>query len=374
MAQPESKSRFRSWNHRRIDFLRRVKLKLVYLLCSPFNSWAIKPNPSYLVLRLDDKLGDSVTSTGFLRLLKTKNPNSTLTVIAGPSTVSVYRELGFVDSVVESRKGFFSSMGLYIKLRGREFGYIINTSHILNPRTVFFVTCLKAFRKVSFGNSGYDIFSDIIQIDFKKEHVTDRFRSVLKLLEINYADDGLNYVVKVPEKAASEVAPVLESLRAKCRYLVALNSFAGGRLRNFNQQTTVELVRELTAQGDTVVISIANAGDHRLISKWNTGEIPSWVYYPKFSDLAHNLALVSGCDVVITPDTAWVHLASALKKKIVAVYRPDRNKDELNSVIWAPYGSQSRVVFADIPEQAEDDINYISVKKTVEAASNLLGR
>jgi ADP-heptose:LPS heptosyltransferase len=121
-----------------------------------------------------------------------------------------------------------------------------------------------------------------------------------------------------------------------------------------------------------VVISVANAGDHRIVSEWRENSKNSnWIQLKEFSSLNDNLALLSLADLVITPDTAWVHMASALGRNLVAVYREDT--EEKNSIIWAPAHKNSKVVIAPNTLENPYDINNVSVDEVVQAAKSLLG-
>lgn len=87
--------KIRALNHKRIDAMRGFKLRLANLLFSPFSRSVGRQFGSILVLRMDGKLGDSVTATGFLRELKKKHNNCKLIIVASQSTETVYNKLNF---------------------------------------------------------------------------------------------------------------------------------------------------------------------------------------------------------------------------------------------------------------------------------------
>lgn len=363
-------SYLRRLNHQRIDFGRKVKLATMAALFSPFSQ--CRPAPSaaaIVVLRLDDKLGDSVSSTGFLRNLKNQNPENQLIVVCGISSYMVFKNLDFIDQIYKAEKGLLNTFLLYRKLRKHVYKYVINTSHILNPRSVFLVAMLRASRKIGFENFQARFFSDHVKIDFAREHVTDRYQNILKVTgEANY--QSLDYQVVVDAKALERAQIIVDELRKQYRYIVALNSFAGSRLRNLNQATTIKLVKELAKNPDICVLSLASEGDHRLIKVWKvTCGILSWHAHEELSLLDDNIAFMQLCDVMITPDTAWVHIASALKKKLLAIYRADAvDALEKNEIIWAPYKTEFIKVVV-----ASNDINDVQVAEVARLACKMLG-
>lgn len=378
--------KIRHWNHRRIDKMRAWKLWLARNLFGQFSQFIgdTESNQNILVLRLDGKVGDSVTATGFLRAIKQHSPQSRIIVATNQAASSVYAGLDFVDQVLISKKGIVSTCKLFKQLKSSDYKYIINTSHILTPQVVFLCSFLKAFRKIGLGNSSHNIatqkpFSDVVAIDFKKDHITDRYKKVLALIGVNHPD--LSYQVKISSEAQLKAQNYIQDLRKHFKNIIVLNSFAGGRLRNFSQKTTQELVLQLLNRiPDSCVVSVANQGDHNILQQWipngasskRDSEILRWSHNSAFSSLQDNMALLQEADLLISPDTAWVHIASAVNKKMVAVYREDRDSTEENSTIWAPYGAQFIIVKAPATGLNPDDINNVNVDAVVTAAYDLL--
>lgn len=365
----------RHLNHRRIDFSRAFVLKLTTWLVRGFSRfYPSEAKRSILVLRMDGKLGDSICSTGFLRELKRAFPERKLVVVAGTSTVDLYKALPFVDEVYIGQKGLFKTLSVYFELKKINFDFIINTSHILNPRTVFLVACLQAFKKIGFGGAKDGIFSEQLTINFKTEHVTDRYRAALRAVGVMNAEKlSLDYEITRDVTDAAVVAEHLAKWRGADFKLVLLNSFAGGRLRNLSEQTSRNIAELLLKDPRVVVISAANRGDHDILSRWLRNEKTGrWVHFPQLSTLNQNVALADACDLILTPDTAWVHIASALHKKLVAIYRQDVDPVENNSVIWAPYGANARVIYAVSAAGSTEDINNLKPELVAEAILNLL--
>ncbi|AGH95672.1 glycosyltransferase family 9 protein [Pseudobdellovibrio exovorus] len=369
--------RIRHWNHKRIDKMRAWKLQMARFVFGPFSRFLTedKADKKILVLRLDGKVGDSVTATGFLRAIKNSYPDYQLIVATNKGAAEIYQSLSFIDQVLIGQKGIGSTLALFAQLKRNSYAYIVNTSHILTPQVIFLNSFLKAFRKISFENLKMKgIFSDCLSIDFHAEHITDRYQKVLTAMKLSKAD--LSYQVNIELESARKAEAYLQDLRKKYRQIIVLNSFAGARLRNFNLQTTKKIVSELLQRWpEACVLSVANIGDHRILNEW-ISEAPDsrWIHNPEFSTLQENMAILNKADILITPDTAWVHVASALKKKVVAVYREERNPAESNAVIWGPFGTQAVVVTAASKESAPDDINNVNVSEVIKAVSSIIDR
>lgn len=362
----------RNWNHKRIDYLRSLRLRITKCFFDN-QSNLIAENQgerNILVFRLDDKLGDAVASTGFLNSVKKNYPDCKLIILAGPQTSEIYRGLSFVDDVLTCKKGFGSLLSAFSQLKKKSFKYVVNTSHILSPRVVMLLSLLRAEKKIGFLNGNYRVFSAVADYDANLDHVTTRYRHLAGLMKIQNPD--LNYVLEIKPASVAKAQNALAAYKKSGKKIILINSFAGARLRNFSKDTTLKLVKGLIADGNNVVISVANSGDHRILNEWRSefSNLTNWIQLTEFSSLEDNLALLSQSDLVITPDTAWVHLASAQRVNLVAVYREDT--DEKNSLIWSPNHKNSKVVMAPNTPENPHDINNVSVEAVLNQAKALL--
>jgi ADP-heptose:LPS heptosyltransferase len=361
----------RSWNHRRIDFLRKFRLQITKKFFDHRKNVIPekRAEKNILVFRLDDKLGDAVVSTGFLKSIKMSYRDHKLTVLAGPQTAAIYKTLPFIDEVVICKKNFGALFKVYSELKKRSYRYIVNTSHILSPRVVMLMSLLRGAGKIGFLNSDYKLFTATAQYDENKHHVLFRYRNLIELMGVE--DPELQYVIQLNKDSVGRAAAALEAYKKAGQKIIVLNSFAGARLRNLSKETTSEIIKKLTQNGSHIVLSVANEGDHRILNEWRSGAtVKGWLQLSDFHTLDDNVALLSLADLVITPDTAWVHLASALGRNLVAIYREDT--EEKNSVIWAPAHPNAKVVTAPSTAENPFDINNVSIDEVLLAANSLL--
>lgn len=369
-------AKIRDWNHRRIDIMRAFKLALAGALFPWFarRTKSEKTEADILVFRLDDKLGDSITSTGFLSELKKSFPQSRLVVLSGKNAAFIYKKLKFIDEVIVVKKGIWQSLRAFLILRTRSYRFIFNTSHILTPQVIFLSSFLRAWKKITFLNAKARSFTDHITYDEKKDHVTTRYQKSLEAVGIESAP--LDYqMVSADEKASRAVDKAIVELRRKAPMIVILNSFAGARLRNLNQKTTTDIVRGiLKNHSNVVIVSVGSDDDLKKIQYWVTAfNDRRWVCYSRQGSLGFNFALAQHSALIITPDTAWVHVASALKKPVIAIYREDE-AHEKNSLIWSPYKTLNEVVYAPFDLSRPHDINTVDPEQVVSGVGRLLSQ
>lgn len=360
--------KIRSWNHSRIDLMRAAQLFFFKVIFDSISRFVDKQNcgSRVLIFRLDDKIGDSITSTGFLREIKKHDPTLNLIVLAGEGTLFVYQNLPFVDEIKIVPKNFFGLLKTFWQLNKHSYKYIVNTSHILKPRVIFLASCLKSYKKISFLNPNYHLFSDHCLYSENNDHVTKRYQSALKIMEID--SSNLHYEVVIPRSNLSKAIECTSSIKKINKKIIVLNSFAGARLRNLNEQTTVSLIQQIFMNNkNCVIISIAHAGDMKILKIWQKKwSHPDWLIFENMTTLMDNTALMSQADLIVTPDTSIVHLASALNKKLIAIFREDQGQEK-NSMIWAPIGDHAKVIYAENLNSEHPDINQVNIQKVVES-------
>lgn len=372
----EVKRSFRHLHHEVKDRIRDFKASLFEFLFGSNSCFiqSISLDDPILILRLDDKIGDSIAATGFLRELKNTNPQSKVIVLAGPSSALIYKKLSFIDEVLIVKKGFFKSLGIFLRLRRFKFKYIINTSHILSPRVIFLCSQLMAYKKITFLNAKSKVFNEHAFYDAAVDHVTVRYISILKTLNSKVNNYNLEYEINLDSDQENRALRLIQDLKIRFKKVIILNSFAGARFRNFNRQTTLDIITKLIVDRDLVVVSIGNHNDLHLAEEW-ISELKNdqWVCFAGEYDLSFNFGLVKYADLVITPDTALVHVASAFKKDLVCVFREDRSDSaEKNCLIWAPHQTRSRILYALPKKENPEDINSIDGALIAEAAFALL--
>lgn len=364
----------RDINHRRIDLMRAFVLEVCRVFFNFFHRHNVEDGVqnSLLVFRLDDKIGDSVTATGFLRGLKESFPQSRLIVLSRRNAAFVYEGLAFIDEVLVVKKGFWSTLQTYRKLSQQTYRFIFNTSHILNPQVVVLVSLLRAFRRLTFLNENFEMFTDHVTYNQWQDHITERYRQIFKKIGLTVVN--LDYCLTLTEDpVVGQIREWFQTLRQRYGSVVVLNSFAGARLRNFNEETTQNIVLGLLkVSANMVVVSVGSADDLPKAQKWIQKASDSrWICFPQAKSLRANCEMILQSDLVITPDTSFVHICSALKKPVVAVYRQDEAQEK-NSMIWAPYRTRHAILYAPVDRQRPDDINTVDVDQVVRKATELL--
>jgi len=370
------KQGFRYYNHALVDAMRDFRRWLMTSLFGrPFRTLGskdLKDIQKILVLRLDRKLGDSIVSTGFLRVLHEHFPKAEITVLTAPETAIVYQTLDFLK-VIPVAKGIGPSLKVVRQLKGQVFDVLFDTSNLISPKVIHLAGSLKAHQKIAFKNPKYRLFSHHVEFDEKRDHVTEWYKKALAVIGVQEQD--LSYVLKVPQKNKDTVDGVLAEKGSP--KIIVVNSFAGiqPHLRSLTEAKLKEVLHALHRSfPEHLLVSVANKGDMNLLKEWKQkGGAPfAWTLFPACTAFFDTCRFIERADFVVSVDTSVVHMACALKKPLVAIYRSDAFPTEERTISWYPYGTKFEMV-TSVPraDQKEQNVNDIRGEDVTAAASKV---
>lgn len=367
------KKTFRQWNHNFTDSVRDLRRLLIKIFFGkPFRDRGpVSEIRSIVVLRMDRKLGDSVVATGFFRALHQGLPKAQITVLASRESEPIYRTLGFLNVIVVP-KGMWPTIKAVWNLRKFVFDVLVETSHLISPKSIFLVGQIKAKRKIAFKNKQSELFSDHIEFDEDFDHVTARYQRTLAALGIQ--TDDLSYQIHLPEPVKANVDRQIQE-ELKGQRFIAINSFAAARMRNLTEASTRTLVEKLlTRFPNHLVVSIGTSGAMNGLKQWiKNSQLANWRVLQNSTEFFENARLIEKADVVISVDTAIVHVACAFKRPLVGLYRLEPKNVNRPAISWDPYGTNFEVIYSKPqPDEPEQDINNLDFDRVVDAVERLM--
>ncbi|WP_075183040.1 glycosyltransferase family 9 protein [Pantoea sp. 1.19] len=141
------------------------------------------------------------------------------------------------------------------------------------------------------------------------------------------------YDLHVPVEVDNEVKNYLATSGSARN--VIINIFTGSPERCFSEAQLCRIIAMIRQRYADVRIILL---DHR---RQLTLPLPPGVAAHPFSTLQHVMALIRRADLIISPDTAIVHIAAAWQKPLVSVYKNVVDNNDL----WAPgYPQASQII------------------------------
>ena len=371
---------------RRLD--RRVYRALFALYRAAFPAAGAAPRAAdvrrLLVARVD-RVGDLVLLSPALSYLRTALPGAAIEVLASRANASLLASDPRVDRVhvhEPTARGWLRSARA---LRARRFDVVLSVrllDHLgegllaaaVAPRGGARVT---ARRPTQFAG----LFTRSVRIPRSRTHVVDRLLYLARAAlgdapagPCRRADDLRHYPPLLAEgDAAARRAADFAAERLGGWPYVAFNAWASDPRRGFGPAYAAALVAGIAARRPDLAVVLTpppgREGEAAAILRDATARAPGaaarLAAAPTSGDLRNLVALVRRARAVVSPDTATVHVASALGTPLVAVY----TDLAVEAGTWGAWGDARRVVH--LRERRPPDA--VPATAVLDALDDLLG-
>ncbi len=269
-----------------------------------------------LVLRGEGALGDAVLSSFLYRELKKVNPSLKITVACFGAVYAFLKCVPDIDQLyvlpVSSRlrahQRWFSLLWAAWKLRQKHFDLVLDTSFIKYPNW-------RAFKCVcSIGDTLLDAEHCPVQLGEPNLSIDQHVRAIA--VQLGVKEPCSDFVLPVPQQTEDKINQFIQQ-NVPNGY-VCLNLFGSVSARTFTLDSYRLLVEKLKKYGLPIVLPYM-PGQKETVLAYLDAENENVKAY-QTSDVSDLFALVRGARVVLSPDTAVVHIATGFHKPTVGFY------------------------------------------------------
>lgn len=268
-----------------------------------------------LVLRGEGSLGDAIISSCCYREIKKANPKAKITVACFGSAYEFFKNNPYVDEVfklpvrrvIRPNQRWLSLFLSALKLRRRKFDLVLDSSDkdFFNWR---------AFKHVCGGARVLDCFTSPVRpFGSPKEHGSQHEAAILKQLGIKNPDKS--YDLPIPPLRRQAAADWLEE--HKIHKYILLNPTGSVAPRRFRPETLRELCAALRRLQLPFVVCAMPSNVKELTETFK--DVPD-AYVKQTADIFELFEFVRRAALVVTPDTAVVHIASGFEKPSLVFY------------------------------------------------------
>jgi len=314
----------------RYDLLRQNIAKFIFDGKSRQNkTFDIDNVKSILFLRDDNKIGDMVVSTCLFREIKIKYPNIKISVLCGKDNKDIIGHNPNVDEIIELKYGFVENIPLFISLGKRHFDLIADFLPLKpKPRYLAMLRLLKPEFLTGFYKKDYKIYTHSFEENLNDKHITKYYELFLNFLGIK--NPSLKYDVFLGSEEEVIKRGIGSKLQGKN---IVLNIFAASKHRRLSIEKTEDLILRIK-QATKCNIFVLSHDEQTFQAVQPLEAYGATIFHSK--SILDTAALIKLCDLVISPDTAIVHIAAAFNKKLVALYLDYSDREEKTDIIWGP--------------------------------------
>lgn len=308
---------------------------------------------SILFLRYDGKIGDMVVNTLMFREIKKVYPDIKIGVVARGEAKNIIVDNPNVDKIYEYKKDRKSIKKLAEEIKNEKYDLLVDFSEMLRVNQMMFINLCSARINMGLDRKKWQLFDISIdsEIDFKwNEHITKRYEAYLRKIGIfENVDISYDLRIRESEKYLEFFSKIKES------NFVLLNPYGASKHKSFSIKTLEKIIQFLKSLNIGVVCIYYEDKYQELKILENQNDN---VYIPQdINNIMDSSYLINKCNFVITPDTSIVHIASALNKKIIAIYPPKGGKYGVDHLVWSPLSKDSFVLFCEDKKTSYDEVD-----------------
>ncbi|MDR7866246.1 MAG: glycosyltransferase family 9 protein [Sporomusaceae bacterium] len=320
-------------------------------------------------------IGDVLLSTPVARALGEAFPGAAIDMMVIPLTAPLARHNPYINDVIEyDKRGQHKKIGELLKLvgqvRARRYDLAVTTNFA--PRGAMLAWAAGIPTRVGYDaqHAGLFLTHTASAKRVVIRHEAENYLDVLKPLGVTTADTSLALDIDPRDTAA-----LGDKVRRRPGKKLVLICPAGSYPhKSWTTQGYAALIQALTPEADCCLVG--GKAEEALLAKINqeTGEAAQ--VFPGALTLGELAALTKEADLMVTVDTAPLHIAQAVGTPVVALFGPT------DPHVWGPRGPR------DIVLQAPTDcspcwgraacgdnrcINALSADRVISAAQALLG-
>ncbi|MFP4023616.1 MAG: glycosyltransferase family 9 protein [Thiohalospira sp.] len=260
----------------------------------------------FLIIRFSS-IGDIVLTTPVVRCLKNQVEDAEIHYLTKPQFSKILEGNPYIDKVHVLKKSFADTIH---ELKYEHFDYIIDLHKNLRSFRV-----KNRLRIISFSFNKLNK-EKWLMVNFKKNklpdnHIVDRYLENLSVFDVQNDRQGLDYFI--PNEDQIDLKIISNELKS------GFVGFVVGAYHN-TKKLPPEKIISICRKIDKPIVLLGGPDDHDEAEKIKSA-VGANIYNAcgKFN-INQSASIVKQANVILTPDTGLMHIASAFKKKIVSVW------------------------------------------------------
>jgi heptosyltransferase-3 len=328
-------------------FFRKLFTRMLQLIVrkKPSNQQFTGPLDSVVIL-VQEKLGDSILLTPLLSNLRVHFPNLEIHLVCfSKASSDFFSNDSNVTAIHHAKKEFHT---YFRHVLCRKFDLLFNTKDSPSINFLLQTVLIPARFKVGHQNPYHEgLFNHLLQIEFHTQMALKNC-SLLSLLFINTTEqERIPYLPSAPVSCA--ITSCIET--CKSELLVGLNISAGSPMRYWTEEKWSCLI---TSFSDIRFMIFSAPGDNLI--KQRLEQHGNVMATPPTANIYEVGLLVEHLQLLITPDTSLVHVASCYSIPVIGLYTAA--PQDLSR--FAPYLVEFELITSSTARVADIDIQSVS--------------
>ena len=278
-----------------------------------------------LFLRYDGKIGDYIVTSWIYREIKKQRPDIQIDVVGISKNEALFLNNENINNFYKLKRS--KKIHMYFlakKLRKENYDIIIDPTELLRNRDLFFIKNIGAKINFGYNKSNVPLFNK--NIDRNSKTMLEVYKEILE--NLGFSDLNLDYEVPINMTSEKNVEEYLKN--NGINKFIAINFFGASKRRKFKVSKAINLLEKIQKKYPEYKIIILNSPKDKktILSIMKIMKENNIYYNEDFKTINDAISLIRKSEIVVSPDTAIVHIAEGLKKDIIAFYSEDKKNYE----------------------------------------------
>lgn len=305
-------------------------------------------------------IGDIILTTPVLRVLAENFPDARMDIMVGPNGTELFKKHPAVFKVITYDKHISMSdkKRLIRRLRNIKYDLIVDMRNSLFPFLV----------GARYKTSPIQVPSKTIGHK-KQQHLR-------KLSSIGLGVKDAPFYIHISQEDRGYIERIIRDLD-RDRLIVAISPGAKSEIKKWPKGNYIELKDRLIKQLNAQIIMIGDHTDSLLIKDIVISDRNNIIDLSGRTTLCQLASLLEYCDLLITNDSAPLHIAGAVEAKVLAIFGPTDPR------LYGPTGRKDRIIREKLScspcgkaqcEFEHECMRHVKVDKVFQAAKEILGK
>jgi len=286
-----------------------------------------------LVIKMS-AVGDVILATASLKAIRRKYPKAKICCLVGKEARIVLQKCPYINELIvvdlqHKEKGFWGACKFSRRLREYRFDIVVDLQNNFKSHLWAFLSFARESYGYNNGKLGFLLTNTVKVPDNKLSPVAHQFQT-LKMLGIPYREDAfLELWLSESDKKSAQQLLAAEWL-AENSQVVGVNVSASDKwkTKNWPLEHIARLCDMLAGQNIRVVLT-GMEKDREAARHLLTMAKSKPVNLVGKTDLMELAAVIKRCQVYVTPDSAPMHIAAAMRTPFIAFFGPTASQRHL---------------------------------------------
>ncbi len=291
-------------------------------------------NAKKILLLRHDRMGDLLVTTPFLRILHNELPESQLYIllstrnVVGKSCIEPY-----CTGIFIFHKNLWKTITLLKELKRKKFELVIDLLDNPSVTSSIFVRLLKPKFSLGFDKPNKNIYTHIVPLPNKiNVHIVERIANLLIPFGLNLHNYNLS--LEYPLNKNNSLSP-------KSGIRLGINVSGSHRQKFWGVTNFTTLISKIKEHFNFEIILFATKEYRFELERIRIATDVNVANFTK--DFDEFASMIASCDLLITPDTSVVHLASCFKIPVIVFFHYINPKFGMP---WLPYKTKCKYLIS----------------------------